>query len=105
VPSAASVPASAPAAGATEEELHRKARRFAKLLVDEVKLYNAAKVLEGKRSRDLYTRLKDDIDKSRATYDKRYAETSIASADYFTQELIRNLAESNPLLLGSDFPR
>jgi hypothetical protein len=84
--------------------LHRKARRFAKLLVDEIKLYNLAKVTEGKQKGDLYARLKDDIDKSRSTYDRRYAHTSVAAAGYFTQELIRNLADSNPGLLGSGFP-
>jgi hypothetical protein len=101
-------PAAAPAApapAAADEELHRKAKRFAKLLVDEIKLYNKAKLAEGKQNRDLYERLKDDIDKSRATYDKRYADTPVAAANYFTQELVRGLADNNPDLLGSSFPR
>jgi hypothetical protein len=87
-----------------EEEVHRKARRFAKLLVDEIKLYNQAKVLEGKQHRDLYVRIKDDLEKSRATYDKRYANTPAASGDYFNREVIRNLADNNPALLGTNFP-
>jgi hypothetical protein len=91
--------------GAAEEEIHRKARRFAKLLVDEIKLYNQAKVKEGKQNRDLYNRLKDDIDKSRASFDQRYAQTPAAGANYFTQELIRNLADNDPALLGSNFSR
>ncbi len=88
-----------------EEELHRKARRFAKLLVEEIKLYNQAKVAEGRQKQDLYERLKVDIAKSRASYDKRYAQTVVASADYFTEELIRILADGNVALLGSSFPR
>jgi hypothetical protein len=100
---ASSAPLPEPPAG--DEELHRKARRFAKLLVDEIKLYNQSKVAEGKLNHDLYDRLKDDIDKSRTTYDKRYAQTSVAGFDYFIQELIRNLADGNPILLGSNFPR
>jgi putative methionine-R-sulfoxide reductase with GAF domain len=87
-----------------ELELHRKARRFAKLLVDEIILYNRAKVNEGRLKHDLYDRLKDDIDKSRTTYQKRYAETSVANYDYFTQAVITGLAERNPVLLGSNFP-
>jgi hypothetical protein len=91
--------------GGAEDEVHPKARRFAKLLVDEIKLYNQAKVKEGKQNRDLYNRLKDDIDKSRASFDQRYAQTAAAGADYFTQELIRNLADNDPTLLGNNFSR
>jgi hypothetical protein len=86
-----------------EEEVHKKARRFAKLLVDEIKLYNQAKLVEGRAHRDIYTRLKDDIDKSRATYDRRYGATSAASGNYFTRELIRILTNDDPSLLGDGF--
>jgi hypothetical protein len=103
---AASAPASAPAAAASEEdELHKKARRFAKLLVEEIKLYNQPRVEEGRQHKDLYDRLKVDIEKSRSTYDKRYAESAVASADYFTQELIRILADNDASLMGASFPR
>ena len=86
-----------------DEEIHKKAKRFAKLLVDEIKLYNQAKVNEGRKRKDLYERLKDDIDKSRATYDKRYGSTPAASANYFTREVVRILADNDPTLLGSNF--
>lgn len=103
---AASAPASAPAAsGSEEDELHKKARRFAKLLVEEIKLYNQPRVEEGRQHKDLYERLKVDIEKSRSTYDKRYAESAVASADYFTQELIRILADNDASLMGASFPR
>ena|SRR5947209_3046034 len=103
---AAAAPVPAAAAPATEEdELHKKARRFAKLLVEEIKLYNQAKVDEGKRQKDLYDRLKVDIEKSRASYDKRYAESAVASADYFNQELVRILADNDVSLMGAGFPR
>ncbi|HWR36288.1 MAG TPA: hypothetical protein VN622_10505 [Clostridia bacterium] len=93
----------APAAAQEEDEAHNKARRFAKLLVDELRLYNQQKVAEGKQKRDLYDRLKDDIDKSRATYDKRYG-GAITDVDYFKQELVRILADGDSSLLGSSFP-
>jgi hypothetical protein len=86
-----------------EAELHKKARRFAKLLVDEIKLYNQAKVAEGRQNRDIYPRLKDDIEKSRATYEKRYGATAAASGNYFAQELVRILANDDPSLLGGGF--
>jgi hypothetical protein len=101
---AASAPASA-TSGTEEDELHKKARRFAKLLVEEIKLYNQPRVEEGRQHKDLYERLKVDIEKSRSTYDKRYAESAVASADYFTQELIRILADNDASLMGASFPR
>ncbi len=103
---AASAPASAPAAsGSDEDELHKKALRFAKLLVEEIKLYNQPRVEEGRQHKDLYDRLKVDIEKSRSTYNKRYAESAVASSDYFTQELIRILADNDVSLMGAGFPR
>ena len=103
---AATAPSSVPAPVASDEdELHKKARRFAKLLVEEIKLYNQPRVEEGRQHKDLYDRLKVDIEKSRSTYDKRYAESPVASANYFTQELIRILADNDVSLMGSGFPR
>ena len=95
--------AAAAVAAGPEDDLHKKAKRFAKLLVEEIKLYNQPKVSEGKSNRDLYERLKEDIEKSRATYDKRYGETPAASADYFNQELVRILADNDPSLMGASF--
>ena len=89
---------------AEDQEVHKKAKRFAKLLVDEIKLYNQAKVSEGRQKRDLYDRLKEDIEKSRSTYEKRYGQTPAASGDYFNQEVIRILAENDASVMGGNFP-
>jgi len=86
----------------SEDEVRNKAKRFAKLLVEEIKLYNQSKVSEGRSTKDLYDRLKDDIDKSRATYDKRYGQT-VKDVDYFTQELVRILADNDRTVLGANF--
>jgi hypothetical protein len=86
-------------------DIHVKAQRFARLLIDEIKLYNLAKVEEGRRQHDLYERLKDDIEKSRATYEKRYGGTPASSGDYFYHELVRSLAQDDPSLLGSSYRR
>ena len=94
-----------PVSGGEDTEIHHKAQRFARLLMDEIKLYNQAKVAEGRKHKDLYTRLKEDIEKSRGTYQKRYGNTAAGSADYFNQELIRSLAEDDVSLLGSNFRR
>jgi hypothetical protein len=88
-----------------EAEIHRKAQRFARLLVDEIKLYNQAKVEEGRKNHDLYDRLKEDIEKSRSTYEKRYGTSAAASGEYFFQELIRSLAQDDVSIFGTNFRR
>ncbi len=108
---AASASAAAPAAAsdpfagmsAEDADTHRKAQRFARLLVDEIKLYNQAKVAEGRRHKDLYDRLKDDIEKSRSTFQKRYGSTVAASGDYFQKEVVRNLGEEDIAVMGANF--
>ena len=105
----AAAPATAadPFAGMSAEDAdtHRKAQRFARLLVDEIKLYNQAKVNEGRRNKDLYDRLKEDIEKSRATFGKRYGATVAASGDYFQKEVVRSLAEDDLSVMGTNFKK
>ena len=93
----------APAMSPEDQDVHRKAQRFARLLVDEIKLYNQAKVSEGRKKKDLYDRLKDTIEKSRSTYQKRYGNTVAGSGNYFQHELIRSLAEDDLTIMGPNF--
>ncbi len=104
---AAPAPATDPFAHFSPEDadVHRKAQRFARLLVDEIKLYNQVKVAEGRKNKDLYDRLKDDIEKSRGTFQKRYGNSVAAGADYFSQELVRSLAEDDLSIMGANFRR
>ncbi len=94
---------SPPVLSPEEQDIHRKAQRFSRLLVDEIKLYNQAKVAEGRQNKDLYDRLKEVIEKSRMTYHKRYGNTVAASANYFEHEIIRSLAEDDPSIMGANF--
>jgi hypothetical protein len=87
-----------------ERRLHNDARRFARLLVSEIKLYNEPKVKEGRSHGDLYDRLREDIDRSRQMYDKRVAPPVAARHDYFHQELVNMLAEGDPAKLGGSYP-
>jgi hypothetical protein len=104
---AAVAPTTDPYASLSPEDadVHRKAHRFARLLVDEIKLYNQVKVSEGRKNKDLYDRLKEDIEKSRATFQKRYGNTAAGGADYFSQELVRSLAEDDTSIMGANFRR
>jgi hypothetical protein len=88
--------------GAQNEEAkrHDEARRFARLLVSEIKLYNEPKVDAGRKNRDLYERLKEDIDRSRQMYDERIPEDVRKTSNYFYDELVRILADGDAQALG-----
>ncbi len=87
-----------------EEKMHRDAKRFARLLVSEIKLYNEEKVAEGRRLGDLYKRLRKDIDRSREAYEQRVSPIVASKIDYLHEQLIKILAEGNPALMGSEYP-
>jgi hypothetical protein len=87
-----------------EEKLHADAKRFARLLVTEIKLYNEHHVKEGRVNCDLYLRLKRDIDRSREMYEKRISPVVSRKIDYFHDEIIRILGDNDPSTLGSDYP-
>ena len=87
-----------------ERRLHNDARRFARLLVSEIKLYNEQKVVEGRSQGDLYQRLREYIDRSREMYDKRVRPEVAQRYDYFHNELVSTLAEGDEAKLGSAYP-
>jgi hypothetical protein len=87
-----------------EQKVHKDAKRFAKLLVSEIELYNKAKVAEGRTNRDLYKRLRTDIDRSRQTFEKRFGKASSNQIDYFHDELVKTLAANEPEVLGPEYP-
>jgi hypothetical protein len=87
-----------------ERRLHNDARRFARLLVSEIKLYNEQKVADGRSHGDLYQRLREYIDRSREMYDKRVKAEVAQRYDYFHNELVTTLAEGDEAKLGSAYP-
>ena len=87
-----------------ERRFHNEARRFARLLVSEIKLYNEQKVREGRDAADLYERLREDIDRSRQMYDKRVRPEVSSRYDYFDHELVNMLAEGDRNKLGAGYP-
>lgn len=86
-----------------ERRFHTDARRFAKLLVSEIKLYNQETVAQGRESGDLYDRLKEAIDRSREMYDNRVLPVVAAKFDYFHYELVNSLAEGHEEKLGAAY--
>ena len=82
------------------EALHEEARRLARLLVTEIKLYNEELVEEGRQAGDVYSRLREDIDRSRQIFDDRIDPEVRSEKDYFREALVRILAGGDPSVLG-----
>jgi hypothetical protein len=83
-----------------EDARQEEARRFARLLVSEIKLYNEDEVERGRSEKDIGTRLREDIDRSREMYEKRIPADVRTGHDYFRDELIRILADGDADALG-----
>jgi hypothetical protein len=93
-------PASIDPGGQSADEEHEAARRYARLLISEIKLYHEPAVAEGRRERDLATRLGGEIARARVLYDQRVPARLRGSTDYFQAELVRTLANGDASLLG-----
>jgi hypothetical protein len=77
------------------------ARRTARLLVAEIRLFHEPAVDEGRRDRNLLSRLAPEIEKARQAYNEQVPAGVRGHADFFHQELIRTLAGGDPSLLGN----
>ena len=106
-PDPAPAPAEPPRAAAADRDAvegddpeRKKARKFARLLVSEIKLYNAELVSQGVAARDVYARLKGPIDRSVLAFESRIPRAVRAEFDYIHDELVRQLADGDPSKLG-----
>lgn len=82
------------------EDAAASARRYARLVVSEIKLYNERAVQEGRSQRDLQARLGPEIERARRQYEERVPTSLAARSEYFQQELVQTLAGGDPSLLG-----
>lgn len=79
-----------------------EARRFARLLASEIKLYNEQAVTVGRQHGNLYALLAGDIERGRALYEERVPQSVRSGSDYYTDELVEILAGGDRRLLGAD---
>lgn len=87
-----------------DQELHLRARRFARAQVAEMRLYKPRAVEAGRAQRELYKVLKPEIDAAREAFLKQFVDLSPTMVDYLHQELVRTLALDDASLLGEDYP-
>ena len=79
-----------------EAEVEREeALRFARLLACEIVLYNAADLEEGRLNKNIYERLKDEIDRSHQMFQERFSSREPGTKECFRKELVRVLAEGD----------
>jgi hypothetical protein len=78
----------------------RGARRYAKLLISEIKLYNEGAVRVGCEKRDLLYRLREEIARARRLYQERVPASVTGRESYFQHELVHTLAGGDPAALG-----
>ena len=75
------------------------AKRFARLLVSEIKLYNESKIQSALQNNNLFDALRNEIGEAQTTYKKRFP--GAESEKYFPDALIEILADGDVCKLGS----
>ena len=96
--------AEGPEPESVEEPLHLRARRFARVRVAEIRLYEADAVQNGRARRNLYGTLRERIDSARSAYLKRFRAEDPAIPDYLHMEILATLAGHDADLLGKEYP-
>lgn len=104
-------PASAPAPvtpdpppappGGLDPRTRASAERLARVLVGDVELYFPAKVAQARAQGNLYGLLRDELDRSRATFVDRFGENLELEARIFTSTVIQQLCDGNAAKLGA----
>jgi hypothetical protein len=70
---------------AVDPEEVEKARRFARIVVSDIVLYNQETVAEGIAKGTFFELLREDISEGRALYEKRVPEAIRATKDYYQE--------------------
>lgn len=100
-PVAVEVPAFEVERLATElQELHRRAKRVAKVAMQDIKMLRPKDVRVARENKDICIRLRDDLDKARKEYDRRFKAILDHPVDYFHDSLVVILADGDPEALG-----
>ena len=76
------------------------AERSARVLVGDIELYFPAKVTQGQKQGNLYCVMRDELDRSRASFVERYGADWRASTRFSTRPLSSSYALGDPSRLG-----
>ena len=98
---AVAAPPSVPQVTAQGSPEIEDARRYARLLMEEILLYHGDRVEEGRMRQDLQTRLSDELEKARQLYDRRVEQHVRVQGEFFEEALVRVLGGGDPRALGT----
>jgi hypothetical protein len=87
-----------------ERDSHKKAHRFARVAVQDLLSYHRDKIEQGRKNRNLFTVLREDIEKTRENYQRRFGQTPARAFDYLHYEMVSKLAGNDPGVLGEQYP-
>jgi len=90
--------------GGDDAKSHADARKTARLLISEIKLYNEDELKAGRENRDIYRRLQKEIEHGREAYSQRVPAKILSSRDHFHEELIRILGDNDGSRMGAAYP-
>jgi hypothetical protein len=87
-----------------ERDSHKKAHRFARVAVQDLLSYHRDKIEQGRRNKNLFAVLKEDIEKTRENYQQRFGKTPARTFDYLHYEMVSKLAGNDLSVLGNQYP-
>ena len=93
-------PIETPAPQELDPRTRANAERLARVLVGDVELYFPAKVAQAKTQGNLYGLLRDELDRSRATFIERFGEDVEIRHRIFTTTVIQQICDGDPGKLG-----
>ena len=86
---------------AEAQEMHRRAKRVAKVAMQDIKMLRPKDVRAARENHDICIRLRDDLDKARKEYDRRFKALQYEPVDYFYDWMVAILADGDPEALGA----
>lgn len=85
---------------ADERDMHKRADRVAKVSMQDIKMLKPEDVRKGREHKDICVRLRNEIDKARKEYDRRFQKILDHPVDHFHHWLVQILGDGDPGTLG-----
>ena len=85
---------------ALDPKIRATAERLARVLVSDIELYFPQKVAQGRQQGNIYSLLRDELERSRATFIDRFGEPTESQHRIFIQTVQAQLCEGIPSKLG-----
>jgi len=87
-----------PAVEEADPQAVEKAKRFARIIVSDIALYNQEAVIEGVRKGTFYELLRDDVEDGRRLFDERVPAAIRARRDYYTETIENFIAAQKKIV-------